>query len=592
MHVVTMLEMNPQQIELFAQHLGVQSAPALLIEIEQQDAWFFAQRPLDLSGLINVWNKLGHLGTRMEQHEANIATKLKDGPDRADQHLLSDDEARHGAEQLALALILTRTRTIRSPESSVAPEFMDGVLNPDDILSKWTAGQRQSLLRRALFDPASYGRIRFHHRSVQEFLAAKWLRALSIKGMSRKRLFKLLFAESYGEKVVIPSMRPVATWLALWDDAVCKELMQCEPEALLNGGDPGSLTLAARKKLLAAVVDKYGQGSWRGLQMTLEEKRRLAHRELAPTIRELWNKKSKSPEVNQLLIDLVEQGQISECADLMHLVTLDAQRDDTQRVVAVRALISCGCKDIISVITAAMLDNGSTWSDEAVAALVIDLYPKFISISDLLILIRRNKLQSSSGGFAYALENIARSLDNASPAANQLRDQLAGLIEQGLDATSRFPSLRSQFSYITPALALLCTRQFLLHKAHENAPLIRAAVISAHFTDEQPGTGSLAELKKNLEMNIALREAIFWAELSFVDQVSPNEDSHIRLIYVENYGLRKKLAEHDLPWLQQALADDKQPSRRAVALYACAKILQQQQSPMKEIKSLLFPLLK
>lgn len=592
MHVVTMLEMNHQQIELFAQHMGARFAPVLLIEIEQQNAWFFARRPLDLSGLINVWNKLGHLGTRMEQHDANIAIKLKDEPDRADQHLLNDDEVRHGAEQLALALILTRTRTIRSPELSVAPESMAGVLNPDDILSKWTVEQRQSLLRRALFDPATYGRIRFHHRSVQEFLAAQRLRALCAKGMSRKRLFKLLFAESYGEKVVIPSMRPVATWLALWDDAVCKELMQCEPEALLNGGDPGSLTLAARIKLLAAVVEKYGQGGWRGLQMTLEEKRRLAHRELAPTIRELWNKKSKSPEVNQLLLNLVEQGQISECADLMQLVALDAQRDDTQRVAAVSALISCGCKDIISVITAAMLDNGSRWSDEAVAALVIDLYPKFISINDLLILIRRNKLQNSSGGFAYALESIARTLDNASPDANQLRDQLASLIEHGLDKSSKFYSLRSQFSYITPALALLCTRQFALHKAHENAPLIRAAVIAAHFTDEQTDTGSLTELKKILDTNIALREAVFWAELAFMDQVSHNEDSHIRLIHVANNGLRQNLAEHDLPWLQKALADDKQPSYRAVALYACAKILQQQQSPMKEIKSQLLPLLK
>ena len=83
--------------------------------------------------------------------------------------------------------------------------------------------------RRALFDPATYGCVRFHHRSVQEYLAARRLRVLHETGMSTKALFRLLFAERYGVEVVFPSMRAIAAWLALWIDAAREELIEREP---------------------------------------------------------------------------------------------------------------------------------------------------------------------------------------------------------------------------------------------------------------------------------------------------------------------------------------------------------------------------
>ena len=116
------------------------------------------------------------------------------------------------------------------------------------------------MLRRALFDPATYGRVRFHHRSVQEYLAARRLRTLRDKGMSTRALFRLLFAERYGVEVVFPSMRAIAAWLALWDEDARKELVGREPEVLLSFGDPGTLELQARIDLLRAFVERYGKG--------------------------------------------------------------------------------------------------------------------------------------------------------------------------------------------------------------------------------------------------------------------------------------------------------------------------------------------
>ena len=72
--------------------------------------------------------------------------------------------------------------------------------------------------------------------------------------MRTKDLFRLFFAERYGIKVVIPSMRETAAWVALWDDSVRKELTKREPETLVSYGDPGALDLRSRGKLITQFV--------------------------------------------------------------------------------------------------------------------------------------------------------------------------------------------------------------------------------------------------------------------------------------------------------------------------------------------------
>ncbi len=135
---VAMLPMSDRQIKVFAEQSGVTDAAAFLTEVTRQDAWDFARRPLDLTDLIANWTNSGRLGTRAEQHEANVTAKLKDDPERPDRDVLTDIQARFGAERLALALSLTRTRTIRSPEQAPDILFADGVLEAEKILPDWT----------------------------------------------------------------------------------------------------------------------------------------------------------------------------------------------------------------------------------------------------------------------------------------------------------------------------------------------------------------------------------------------------------------------------------------------------------------------
>jgi hypothetical protein len=190
---VVLLPLGEQQIEIFACSLGMNDPTAFIAEIRKRDAWTFARRPLDLVELADSWMLNGRLGTRAEQHAANLKAKLKDDPERADRGILSDDKARLGAKRLALAIALTGTRSIRSPDHPVEALGAEGILNPSEILTDWTEEERQVLLRRPLIDLATYGRVRFHHRSVQEYLAARRLRTIRHQGMSAKRSLSVTF---------------------------------------------------------------------------------------------------------------------------------------------------------------------------------------------------------------------------------------------------------------------------------------------------------------------------------------------------------------------------------------------------------------
>ena len=569
---VVLLPMSANQIKLFAERVGVQNAPGFLAEIDRKNAWMFARRPLDLSELIATWTSIGHLGTRLQQHEANIGTKLKDDPDRSDRGVLIDDKARLGAERLALALALTRTRTIKSPEQSLDAARADGVLDSADILrDDWTQNERQALLRRALFDPATYGRVRFHHRSVQEYLAARRLKALRDRGMSTKALFRLLFAEVYGEKVVIPSMKPISAWLALWDDSVRRELTQREPEALLSLGDPESLTIAARIALLRSFVNAYGEGSWRGVRIPIDEVRRLADPGLAPTIRELWGNGPANTDVRELLIEIIWQGPVEACADLARTVAFDPTWNGYHRVAAVRALIACGHQETVRKIAEAILSHPPAWSDKVVYGLAGNLFPDIISVDELVVLLKRIRetRESIITGIDSVLHQIIEVIDPATTLAIELRDKVADLIWLGRNAMQEPYRIRGRFDKMSTALATLCERQLADAPRPPDASLLRACVIASRFSAvDSVGREPIGKLRARFCEEQRFRESAFWTELAFMDEVVPEKVDWHRFNHAEHDSLIGQLQEADRPWLEATLAETSSAGKRPVALHA------------------------
>lgn len=572
--VVVLLPLDRKQIEIFSRALTVNDPPAFLSEINRRDAWTFARRPLDLSELVTYWNAHGRLGTRAEQHTANVLAKLRDDPYRPDRGVLSDAKARQGAERLALALALTRTRTLRSPEQALDTDRSEGVLDPVQILTDWNEAERQALLRRAIFDPATYGRVRFHHRSVQEYLAAQHLKTLRERGQtSAKNLLRLLFSERYSVPVVIPSMQPIAAWLALWDEDVRRELMKREPETLLYMGDPESLQLDVRAQLVRAFATAYGRGGWRGLNIPISEVRRLADPELAGVIRELWDSDPSNLEVRELLLEMIWQGSVSECADIARTVAHDLTSPSHHRSVAVRALIACRQTDMVREVADSLLNEPEKWPDQIVPGLAAELFPEFLTITDLVVLVERTREpRSTIGSFGWELQQIAGKIDPWSNAAVELRDRVSELIWKGRDEQQQLYRVSGRFDYLAPALARLCERQLSSMPGNLDEALIRACVVANRFGHDEVGQRELiSKLKSQFDTNLPLREAAFWTEAALAEKIRPPDDAWDWYFRTEHEGL-VQTRPADSPWLLKVLHDAGNPKRRNLALQALIQL--------------------
>jgi hypothetical protein len=205
------------------------------------------------------------------------------------------------------------------------------------VLHDWSPAERNALSRRAVFAPATYGRIRFHHRTTQEFLAAKWLDGLLKMNCPLKEVWDLIFVERYGVETVVQSLQAEAAWLALWHPAIRDEIIRREPLALIRNGDPASLPIATRESLLATFAKKDAAGSIYDSSIDRRAIWMFADAKLHKSIRTAWEFNSHD-DFRLDLLRIIREGEIYACADLALETALDKKADKYARIVAVEIL--------------------------------------------------------------------------------------------------------------------------------------------------------------------------------------------------------------------------------------------------------------
>lgn len=263
LRVVTLDLLTHQQIQKLADDKIPEHSSEFLEALDESDAWSFARRPQDVIRLARYWNVSGGLGSLTELLEFDIHSRLQElEPDRQRDSELADRQLRCGAEALAAAAVLGKTLPI-SLEADVPDPLTAFSILPSRELPGWTSKQRGDLLNRALFDPAAFGLVRFHHRSATDYLAACWLDNLLASELSIHETLSLFFARSLGEEVLIPSRAAVVCWLAcrdnIWNRRIREKLIAIAPDALLSHGDVGQLDVATRKALLLGLASRAAQ---------------------------------------------------------------------------------------------------------------------------------------------------------------------------------------------------------------------------------------------------------------------------------------------------------------------------------------------
>ena len=490
--IVGLTSLSQPQIEKLAVTRGVRDVPALIAEIDRKRAWEFARRPQELIEICSYWNEHGQLGTRSQQVAEDIRRKLQETGERKRYVTLSDAKALEGAERLAIAQILTRKRTIRFSDLSLDAAEQESATDPSIILNDWPEKERAELLQRPLFGFASYGRVRFHHQSAVEYLAAQRLnRFCHSAHMAKFALFSLLFGECYGQQLVFPSMRAVAAWLAIGNDAVRDELLRREPEALMDDGDPESFPVSAQRRILAEYVRRYGKDEWRGVRIPYPQVMRFASPELSPTVRELWAGGSTNPEVRELLIDLVQAGQMQDCRDIALEVANDPNASQTDRVTALTALAEMTDSGGLDELVASIL-TGKHWPSWVKEGLLGALFPKHMTIAQFVEMIGQIEVTKQSvGGIEWTLPRLISAMRLGSDQTREFRASLAQLMEASIERSEKWPHFASRFSHLSSALATLCLAE-LKTDAVPSDDLIAASVIATRlrgheYGDEKPG---------------------------------------------------------------------------------------------------------
>jgi hypothetical protein len=390
--------------------------------------------------------------------------------------------------------------------------------------------------------------------------------------MSAKNLRRLLFAELYGVRLVKPSMQAIAAWLSLWDDDVRRELMTREPETLLSMGDPESLPIHARVRLLREFAAAYGVGGWRGLDIPMEAVRRLAAPELAGVVRELWDASPSSPDVKGLLLEIIWQGSIAACADIARAAALDIDQPDGIRVTAIRALVACGEDAVLRELSHSILCEPESWPDSIIHAVAIYLFPDSLTVAQLITLVQRtNKPNDKGRDFSWAILQIVEVIEPLAAMAIELRDSLADLIWQGRHKEQDGYRFRGHFDHVAPGLILLCERQLkaMSSMSAADSRLIWACIVASRFGSDKAGArGDIQSLKNHFRGRTNLRESAFWTELKLISEVTQTANSS-NLYYQAVYGsLLDQPVAGDRDWLLDALRNSQDRQRQLTALQA------------------------
>ena len=580
LHTVTLASLSAADVRTFALALGVEVADMqpFMDEVEQSNADLYVSRPADLPGIVDIWKKTRKIGSYSNVVLHNITIKLKDLNPRYQQvATLTPERALRGAERLAAAATLSRRSSFLLPDRSpLEAKVRDELLDPKDILLDWRPAEVQELLGRALFDESLYGSVRFHHSTAREYLTARWLRRLLGLHKHRRAVKDLLFARPYGTEnpVVVPSLKPVAGWLALWDQDIRNSVLRVAPKVLLEFGDASRLPVDIRASMLRGFTARYASQSQIPLRLDRRELRRLADDRLLPAITDLLGQYRQHQDIRDLLLDLVLVGKIRGSASLALSFALDGAIDAPSRATAIEIVGVAGSDDDKRRLKDALLRTPLI-DRHLLATLIKVLYRSHLDMSEIAALVEAAQLDDDSG---YTLQHtLLKIIEKAPDDADRLRllTPLVALLERPPFAQP-YCRISSGYAWLLPA-AFAAAKVCLAN--HPEGPF-DPSVIAAVYMASQASRLRIftADTNKDatalLFSNRPLKHAVFWHAVDREHEARPGDpnSSSYRAIHAIFSHRPMPMDEGDVDHLRTALADTTNPDHRPVALRALVEI--------------------
>jgi hypothetical protein len=511
--LVTLDDIHDEQIDRFLNATGVQDIKAFRAAVERKEAWSLTTRPLDFLELVDFWLEHRRIGSRLELMKSSINRRLEErDQDRAESRPIAPDRLREGVRLIAAATTLGHTSAIRVPDG----ETNKSGVPIREVLTDWNDTESAALLNRPIFESGIYGTVRFHHRTVREYLTAEWLHELIRGEGSRVKIENLFFRTQYGLEVINPSMRPVLPWLALLDERICNRLEEVAPEVFFEGGDPGQLPLNTRRSVLRKACEHLAQPAHSWTMTDYSAVQRFAHHDLTEDINELLTLYRTNDDIAWFLLRMVWQGEVVGALAETKQFALNAQHKHT-RLAAIRAVTDLGTTRDVADVRLALLAGDSEVNREWLAELLDGFTLDSQWLPWLLQAIERSTKKERYSGrdiLALKLSSLATScsLENLPALICGLRV----LLDKPPTEDHGFSAISKKYSWLTEIAGMAVLRLLQVRNPfvlEEPALVILSKLAQAHIYDELDTRELGEELREIVPTWPELDYKLFWYDV-------------------------------------------------------------------------------
>lgn len=566
--IVALDDLASDQIAVFVKARGIADSKAFLDAVERADAWFFTSRPQDLEELTEFWLDLGRIGSRLEIMQNSIDRRLTERDQiRADIRPLPAERARQGARLLAAATTLTRESTIKVPDGSANSKG----IAVRSVLPDWDDKDQSTLLSLPIFDEAIYGMVRFHHRSVREYLTAEWFAELLKRETSRRNIEALFFREQYGLDIVAPTLRPILPWLILWDKKIGDRVRKLAPEILFEGGDPSQLPVEVRRSVLYDVCKQMASNTTGHAMRDKAAVQRFANSDLTDDVLTLLREYEGNDDLKAFLLRMVWIGQLEGARAEVMEVALNPYAERYTRMVAFRAIKAIGSSEDRERVYQNFLTEAPKLNREHLAELVEDRKPTEQALIWLLACLE--KIEPTENPIA---DNLLYNLSAFVEVANiDLLPQLVAGLNRLLDLPPvierRCCEVSEQFQWlIAPACKAVERLILARHPASLESDVLEILhkISSAHVYDIVGLSAIKADFSKLASAWKESNRKLFWHEVqrsrNAIDK--KREERLTDFWQVSNFGSFWQFEESDFEYIAEEISRRTLLDDRLVAL--------------------------
>lgn len=312
--LLSLAPLDYDQVKTLSVEIDPANSAIFLNEVNTANAFDFVRRPQDAIELIQYFKEHQKLGNLSEIIADDIRRKLTETQDKKGKHDISFAELYKGSMHLAAATVLCSNFHISTLENGLQSE----ALNPKKCLPpSWSEQQIKGLLKLGIFDEATFNKIKFHHRRINEYLTAQYFIGLLENGCSYKKIKELFIKEIFDREVVVNNLQTTLPWLCIGDKDYNKRLFTAtcnlKPALLVAYGDPLSLSSNQREQIFLSMIKKFDEHRDYYESIDRAQMAMFSSLDLSALIKSELIKDGLSYEKQRFLLRLVCFGRIESC---------------------------------------------------------------------------------------------------------------------------------------------------------------------------------------------------------------------------------------------------------------------------------------